>query len=74
MNIEQAQKILYGEVTNEQFHRAQSLPMPVLDKETRLKGAIIEACEYLRLGAPGRALETLESSLRQTRKTPLCET
>ena len=33
-------------------------------RETRLEAAIVEACEWLRQGAPGCALQTLENALK----------
>jgi hypothetical protein len=38
-----------------------------ITNEDRLRGAILEACIWLRDGAPARALETLEQSLNLPR-------
>lgn len=43
---------------------ATSLGVPMTIKvEDKLRGAIVEACMWVRQGAPERALETLEKAL-----------
>ena len=44
----------------------KSLGIPiVISPEDRLRVNIIEACQWLRQGAPGRALEVLERALER---------
>ncbi len=43
---------------------SMTLPPIRITQEDRLRGAILEACQWLRDGAHGKALEVLESALR----------
>lgn len=45
------------------IERALGVPM-VITVEDRLKADILEACAWIRMGAPERALEALEHALK----------